>query len=78
MFTKLLWPLVKRWRVVGLHVILYIDDGICGAVSEEKCCADREILMSDLEQAGFVLNVAKSCLEPHQVVDWLGSSLTCK
>ena len=27
-FTKLLRPLVKRWRSLGLHVFLYIDDGI--------------------------------------------------
>lgn len=30
-FTKLLWPLVKRWRSMGLHCIVYIDDGICAA-----------------------------------------------
>jgi len=27
-FTKLLRPLVKRWRAMGIRVILYIDDGI--------------------------------------------------
>lgn len=71
-FTKLLRPLVKRWRVMGLHVILYIDDGICGAASEEKCLESRKIIVSDLEQAGLVLNIAKSNLEPQQLVEWLG------
>ena len=27
-FTKLLRPLVQRWRASGLRVILYIDDGL--------------------------------------------------
>ena len=31
MFTKLLRPLVRRWRIRGLRVVLYVDDGICVA-----------------------------------------------
>ena len=27
-FTKLLRPLVKRWRSMGLNMMVYIDDGI--------------------------------------------------
>lgn len=57
---------------MGPHVILYIDDGICASATEPKCCEDRQIIVSDLEQAGFVLNTDKSCLKPHQVADWLG------
>ena len=71
-FTKLLRPLVKRWRSLGLHIILYIDDGICASISEVKSIEDREIIMSDLEKAGFVLNFPKSHLEPHQIAEWLG------
>ena len=71
-FTKLLRPLVKRWRAMGIHVILYIDDGICASSSIAKCIKDRDVIVSDLERAGFVLNVTKSCLEPCQIVEWLG------
>ena len=71
-FTKLLRPLVKRWRSLGLHIIIYIDDGICASASEAKSIEDREIITSDLEKAGFVLNIPKSHLEPHQITDWLG------
>ena len=39
---------------------------------KKKCSGDKKTIMSELEQAGFVLNVAKSHLEPHQVADWLG------
>ena len=71
-FTKLLRPLVKRWRAMGLHAIVYIDDGICGADSREECYKHMKVIVSDLEQAGFVINTAKSHLEPHQVSEWLG------
>ena len=59
-FTKLLRPLVKRWRSMGLHVVLYIDDGVCASATEAKLIEDRDIILSDLEHAGFVLNIAKS------------------
>ena len=29
-------------------------------------------MVSDLKQAGFVLNVLKSCLDPVQIGKWLG------
>ena len=51
-FTKLLRPLVKRWWAMGLHIILYINDGICGATSKEKCSEDKKTIMSNLERAG--------------------------
>ena len=56
---------------MGLHVVLYIDDGMCASGSEAKLIEERDIILSHLEHAGFVLNIARSHLEPHQVVDWL-------
>ena len=53
-FTKLLRPLVKRWRAMGLRAILYIDDGICGAGSREECYKHMKVIVSDLEQAGLL------------------------
>ena len=32
-FTKMLRPLVKRWRGRGIRSIIYIDDGIHGSAS---------------------------------------------
>ena len=29
LFTKVLRPLVERWRSYGMHIVLYLDDGIC-------------------------------------------------
>ena len=71
-FTKLLRPLVKRWRGKGIRAIIYIDDGIVGSKSQEQCLKDEHFVTSDLELAGFVLNIPKSQLEPHQLGGWLG------
>ena len=51
---------------------MYIDDGIVASKSESQCCEHRDMVVSDLERAGFVLNVNKCCLEPCQTGKWLG------
>ena len=73
-FTKLLRPLVKCWRSLakGLRVIVYIDDGICAAGSHSKCLEYKELAVSDLGKAGFVLNIPKLQLEPLRTGRWLG------
>ena len=71
-FTKLLRPLVKKWRSEGIRAIVYIDDGICASKSRFQNIAHRDIMVSDLKQAGFVLNVSKSCLDPVRIGKWLG------
>ena len=71
-FTKLLRPLVKRWRAMGIWVILYSDDGIGASSTHSQCCQHRDVVLSDLEKAGLVLSLRKCHLEPHQIADWLG------
>ena len=77
-FTKLLRPLVKRWRSLGLRAILYIDDGICVASTVEACKQARDVILADLKQAGLVINVPKSQLLPQQVGVWLGVVINLK
>lgn len=74
-FTKLLRPLVKRWRSQGLRCVVYIDDGICAANCREQCASDTQQVVSDLGSAGFVINMEKSSLEPKQAGNWLGFTL---
>ena len=74
-FTKLLRPLVKRWRFAGLRVILYIDDGFCVGSTAAECGRGKEVILDDLNRAGFVLNFEKSQLVPQQVGVWLGFTI---
>ena len=49
---------------MGLRVIVYIDDGISASASESEAEEAQDIVVSDLDRAGFVLNVIKTHLEP--------------
>ena len=55
-FTKLLRPLVKKWRGSGMRAIVYIDDGIVAAKCKAECAAVRDVVVRDLRKAGFILN----------------------
>ena len=59
----------------ALRCIVYIDDAICASRSEEKCISDANLIVTDLDCAGFILNDTKSKLEPHQVGLWLSFTL---
>ena len=72
MFTKLLRLLVKYWRSKGKRIVISIDDGICASSTLREAESDSAMIASDLDDAGFVLNVPKFKLSPHQVGDWLG------
>ena len=60
LFTKLLRPLVKKWRSMGIKAILYIDDGINGSTSLAKALSASVTVRSDLQNAGLVINENKS------------------
>jgi hypothetical protein len=71
-FIKLLRPFVKHWRPGGRRVVVYIDDGICAAATSEETEEHSVAIQADLGEAGFVLNLSKSKLKPHQAGNWLG------
>ena len=48
-FTKVLRPLVKRWRFKGIRCLVYIDDGICAEESNKQCSAAMSSIVSDLD-----------------------------
>jgi len=71
-FTKLLRPLVRFWRGLGLKVVLYLDDGILAANGLQMTAqASRQVQM-DLAKAGFIVNESKSQWEPVKKLTWLG------
>ena len=56
-------------------MIVYIDDGIGASKTKALNEAHRDVVVSDLEHAGFVLNIPKSCLEPQLIGKRLGFDL---
>ena len=77
-FTKLLRPLIKKWRNIGIKSVIYLDDGINAHSSYKSCKIATDKIVHDLEQAGFIINIKKSNLEPQQEGEWLGTILNTK
>ena len=73
-FTKIFRPLVRHWRSLGIHLVLYLDDGAgCEKdFASTQSCSDT--VRSDLVKAGLVANCDKSIWIPTQCLDWLGIS----
>ena len=42
------------------------------AESQDRCLEHEQIVLSDLNEAGFILSTDKCCLKPCQVGNWLG------
>ena len=74
LFTKIFRPLVRYWRGLGIHLVLYLDDGAGWEkdfLSTQHC---SNIVRSDLVRAGVVPNCDKSVWTPVQRLEWLGIS----
>ena len=71
-FTKLLRPFVKKWRLEGIKSIVFLDDGICGGKGYEFTEHVAKIVLKDLREGGWQVNFTKSCLKPMQSGKWLG------
>ena len=71
-FTKVLRPLVARWRNKGMRIFMYLDDGTAGAGSETQAHSWAAVVRADLSSAGFVINEEKSNFHPRQRAVVLG------
>ena len=71
-FTKTLRPLVKYWRLHGLKIVVFLDDGWCVNANYERTLHDADFILDMLRKAGFVVNLEKSVFIPTQCLEWLG------
>ena len=71
-FTKLMRPIIKKWRSQGFRVIAYLDDGIFGSRDKDRTWSMCKTVIHDLTAAGFTINETKSILYPTQRAIWLG------
>ena len=70
--SKIMRPLVKKWRSAGIRCVAYLDDGIFGSKSFSLTSQHAKTVAMDLEAAGFTINTKKSNFYPTQVGVWLG------
>ena len=71
-FTKVLRPMVKKWRGEGKSTSLYLYDGIIVGKTHAETLPFAAQAMHDLEEAGFTINRDKSKLAPAQKGVYLG------
>lgn len=71
-FTKVCRVLVKFWRSLGIKIVMFLDDGIGIAETEENCREIAHIVKSSIDDSGFVSNEEKSIWDPTQCLIWLG------
>ena len=68
---------LARWRAEGggHRVVTFSDYGIGGSPDYASCLVLSRSCRSDLDSAGFFVNLQKSLWEPSQVGTWLGFHL---
>lgn len=71
-FTKVLKPLERYWRLLGVNIALFLDDGLIIEYDHNSCKKVSERVRADLKNAGFITNDQKSIWEPCQSIQWLG------
>ncbi len=71
-FTKLMKPLVKCWRDTGLHIFLFLDDGLGACASEEEASYFSLMVRHDLRSAGIMEQTSKCNWGPCKALIWLG------
>ena len=71
-FTKVMRPLVRYWRLKAFRIAVYLNDGLGVCPSFADCCSQSLAVKSDLFRAGFVANTQKSIWVPVQSLRWLG------
>ncbi|XP_057310156.1 uncharacterized protein LOC130648141 [Hydractinia symbiolongicarpus] len=74
-FTKVLKPLIKKWRKSGIKITLYLDHGILCARSYSLTKFQVSLVQNDLHNSGFIVYLKKSHLEPAQIGTWLGFNI---
>ena len=59
LFTKLLKPLVKKWRSEAKSIVVYLDDGLGAAADKNKAKIASLQVHADLLKSGFLPNESK-------------------
>lgn len=68
----------KMWRKKGFQIYIYLDDILLVAPTPNLLQKQLEVVVGDLLESGFKLNLKKCKLEPSQLVEHLGFQLNFK
>lgn len=71
-FTKIMKPVVYLLRLLGLVLIIYLDDFLILAETYQECLRRLNIVVFILENLGFIINREKSQFLPTRRIRFLG------
>lgn len=71
-FIKLLQPWAAKMQWTGVHLVVYLDDILVMAQSQELLRQHMQVVASSLQSVGFSLNHKRSVWRSSQVIGFLG------
>ena len=71
-FTKVVGPLVKYWRLNFVIITYFLDDGTSIEYYYEKAKHKSEFVQQTLTKSGFIHKIEKSTWESCKILTWLG------
>ena len=71
-FTKTLKPAIALGRELGMQLVVYIDEILLMAETQEKARDQATCIIHLLQCLGFTINTMKTITEPTQIIDFLG------
>ena len=75
-FTKILRPVAAQLRQMGIRLIVYIDDILIMAEDPQTARKHVHALLFLLENLDFIISHQKCILEPTQILDFLGFTVS--
>ena len=75
LFTKVLKPAIELLRTIGIRLVIYMDDILIMASSEQLIQKHTYVALFLLENLGFIVNNKKSILTPYQQIEFLGMTV---
>jgi hypothetical protein len=77
-FTKILYQMLKWWRIKNYLIIGYIDDILLLETNIEKLKVVTNQVVSDLKRLGWKVKEEKCKIIPQQVITFLGIQINLK
>ena len=71
-FTKVVRPLIKYWRLYAIRIACFLDDGLGTEFGYLKSENSSKFVLYTLINARFVTNKEKSVWERTKTLTWLG------
>ena len=74
-FTKVVRPLIKYWRLHAIRIACFLDDGLGIEFGYSKSETSSKFVLNTLINAGFVINKEKSVWKSTKTLTWSSISV---